>query len=326
VKPPFRFRLGLQPVLTAVLSLSLAGLSFAEVRDWTSAEGGRKIVAEYDNSGDGKVTIRRESDGKSFTIALDTLSEEDREWVREKEAAMAVENAGKAARESDDNPYMELLTGEWERQEESGLKYRLFADRRLRKPGADDESGAYPLVIYLHGKGGDVMSPEEPWSGQAFSADDNYSKRPCYILVPQCPPSGGWRGESAEAVMTIAKNLVKHLYVDPKRIYLTGYSMGGFGTFHVLAQEPEFFAAGAPVAGGGNPGSAETFKDVPVWIFHGAKDDTVSVDKSRSMVEALKAAGADPKYTEYPDGDHGIIGEVYDDKEFHEWLFSQKKS
>jgi len=311
--------------LVMILAAGGASISSAEVRSWTSTDGERTIEAEYESSQDGKVTIRRKKDGRRFTIALDTLSEEDRVWVREKIAEMANEVAGNEARESKDNPYMKLLTGKWERHEESDLKYRLFGDRRLRRAGSGDEAAGYPLLIYLHGKGGDVMSPDEPWSANVFSVDSNYRKRPCYILVPQCPPSGGWRGASTEAVMTIAKNLVQNLYVDPKRIYLTGYSMGGFGTFHLLASESDFFAAGAPVAGGGSPGSAASFKDVPFWVFHGAKDPTVKVELSRRMVEALKEAGADPKYTEYPDGDHGIIGQVYAEKDFHEWLFEQRR-
>lgn len=107
------------------------------------------------------------------------------------------------------------------------------------------------------------------------------------------------------------------------RIYLTGYSMGGFGTFHLLAQEPQLFAAGIPIAGGGNPSSAGSFKKVPVWVFHGTKDPIVPVDLSRSMVEALEKERADPKYTEFPDGNHGIANQVYADQAVHEWLFEQ---
>lgn len=101
--------------------------------------------------------------------------------------------------------------------------------------------------------------------------------------------------------------------------------MGGYGTFHILAQEPKLFAAGVPIAGGGNPGSASDMKKIPFWVFHGAKDPTVKVTQSQGMVEALKKARAEVKYTEYPDGDHSIVGEVLQTEELHEWLFEQSK-
>jgi predicted peptidase len=102
--------------------------------------------------------------------------------------------------------------------------------------------------------------------------------------------------------------------------------MGGYGTFHILAQEPKLFAAGVPIAGGGIPGSASEMKKVPLWVFHGAKDLTVKFSQSQNMVEALKKARAKVKYTEYPDGDQGIVGEVLRTKELHEWLFEQSRT
>jgi predicted peptidase len=199
------------------------------------------------------------------------------------------------------------------------LKYRIYGDRKLRRA----KDAGYPLVVYLHGKGGDVMTANEPWMANSFTQEDNYRKRPCYVIAPQNPDQEGWNGKKADSVIEIVKELMENLPVDKKRIYITGYSMGGFGTFHLLAQEPKLFAAGVPVAGGGNPGSVSNFKKVPVWVFHGAKDPTVPASMSQRMVEALKEEKADVKYTEYPEGDHGIAGEVYGDEEMHEWLFEQ---
>jgi predicted peptidase len=307
--------------LLLALSLGIAALPplshAAEAREWKTADGGKTIVAEYVSAKDGKVTIRRKSDQKIFTIALDTLSAEDRDWVSKQSEGEAQE----AAKADKDNPFAKLLTGEWQRTEGHGLSYRIYGARKLR--GAD-ETG-YPLVIYLHGRGGDVMTPEEPGEARAFSQEDNYRKRPCFIIAPQCKKEGSWDGENSAAVLEIIDDLVKNLSVDKKRIYLTGYSMGGYGTFHLLGEEPKLFAAGVPIAGGGDPNKAESYKKVPVWVFHGAKDETVKPDQSRRMVEALKEGKSDVKYTEYEDGDHGIAGRVYADLKLHEWLFEQHR-
>ena len=93
----------------------------------------------------------------------------------------------------------------------------------------------------------------------------------------------------------------------------------------LLGMEPKLFAAGIPVAGGGSPANAGKFKNVAVWVFHGAKDKVVSVDQSRRMVEALKKARGNVKYTEDPEGNHGIGGKIYANPEVHEWMFEQKR-
>lgn len=307
--------------LLLAVSLGLTCLSSslqaAEAREWKTADGGKTIVAEYVSTKEGKVTIRRKSDQKIFTIALDTLSPADREWV----AAQAEGEAEQAAKSDKDNPFSKMLTGEWQRTEGHGLSYRFYGARKLR--GAD-ETG-YPLVIYLHGRGGDVMTPDEPGDARAFSQEDNYRKRPCFIIAPQCTKDGSWDGKNSAAVLEIIDDLVKNLAVDKKRIYLTGYSMGGYGTFHLLGEEPKLFAAGVPIAGGGDPNKAESYKKVPIWVFHGAKDDTVKPEQSQRMVEALKKEKSEVKYTEYEDGDHGIAGRVYADVKLHEWLFGQHR-
>jgi predicted peptidase len=298
-------------------SLLTSTVHAAESRTWKTADGGKTIEAEFVSTKDGKVTIRRNTDRKTFTIALATLSADDQKWVAEQqateeEAAVKSDKAG---------PFAKLLTGEWERSEGHGISYRIFGAKKLR--GAD-ETG-HPLVIYLHGRGGDVMTPDQPWDARSFSDEDNQRKNPCIVIAPQCPKEQGWDGKNADALVGIIGDLVKNLSVDKDRIYLTGYSMGGWGTFHLLGREPKLFAAAVPIAGGGNPNDAEKFKKVPVWVFHGAKDDVVKPENSQRMVDALKEARGEVKYTEYPDGDHGISGRVYADKAMHEWLFAQRK-
>ncbi|MDA0766079.1 MAG: prolyl oligopeptidase family serine peptidase [Verrucomicrobia bacterium] len=298
-----------------LLTLLTLPSAFAEMREWKTADGEKTITAEYVRSENGKVTILRQSDRRTFTFDLAKLSEADQAWVKQKEEeAPANEDDAEA-----DGEFAKLLTGNWERTEGHDLKYRIYGDRKLRRA----KDAGYPLVIYLHGRSGDVMSPNAPGQASSFSNDDNYRKRPCFIIAPQCPDENGWIGSKADSVLKIIEELVKKLPIDKKRIYLTGYSMGGYGTFHLLAQEPKLFAAGIPIAGGGNPSSAGSFKKVPIWVFHGAKDPTVPVQQSRTMVEALKKERAEPKYTEFPDGNHGIANQVYADQAVHEWLFEQ---
>lgn len=302
--------------LLAILAFGPIG-SAAEVREWKTADGAKTIQAEYVSARDGKVTIRRSDDRKVFTIALDTLSPADREWVAKQLEAEAEESA-----KSDKNSnFAKLLTGEWQRTEGHGLSYRIYGARKLR--GADE--AGYPLVIYLHGRGGDVMTPEQPGEARTFSQEDNYRKRECIIIAPQCPKEQSWDDKNGGAVVEIVDDLVKNLAIDKKRIYLTGYSMGAYGTFHLLGKEPRLFAAAVPIAGGGDPNRAESYKNVPIWVFHGAKDPTVKVDQSQRMVEALKKARSEVKYTEYADGDHGIAGRVYADEELHKWIFEQHR-
>ena len=130
---------------------------------------------------------------------------------------------------------------------------------------------------------------------------------------------------SADGTQKIINTLVKNLPVDKERIYITGYSMGGFGTFDIVAKEPKLFAAAVPVSGGGNPATAASMKRVPFWVFHGDADTVVNVEQSRKMVEALKKAGGKADYTEIPGAGHGIIGQVYQDQKLHEWMFDQTK-
>lgn len=303
-----------------IVLLGSLAWSLADVRTWTTAEGGKTIEAEFLKSSGGKITIRRTNDRRVFTIALATLSEADQTWVKAELERMEEEEAAKNGKVASEE-FAKLLTGEWERTEGHGLKYRLFGERKMKR----SKDAGYPLLVWLHGRGGDVMTPQAPGQARDFASGENFRERPCFIISPQNPDQQGWNGAKADGVVKIVEELLENLPIDPKRVYLAGYSMGGFGTFHILAQEPKLFAAGVPIAGGGYPGSAKSFKEVPVWVFHGAKDAIVNVSQSQKMVEALKDARAEVKYTEYPDGDHGIVNKVLQTKELHEWLFDQAK-
>ena len=301
--------------IIALVTLLLCPLLHA--RDWSSSDKQKTFSGDYVGSADGKVTIRRSTDRRLFTVALSELSEDDQAWVAKQIAA----EASAPSKDKEPDPELaKLLSGDWERHEAHGLEYRIFGERKLRR----SDKKLYPLVIYLHGKGNDVMTPVEPWNASTFSNKSNNRKRPCIIIAPQAP-SNGWKDAKADGVLAIAKELMDNFPIDPKRIYITGYSMGSFGTFNLISMKPDFFAAGIGVAGGASPNKADKLKDVPIWAFHGDADDVVKVGSSRRIVEALKAIGGKIKYTEIPGGDHGIATQVYADEEVHEWLFEQHK-
>jgi predicted peptidase len=113
--------------------------------------------------------------------------------------------------------------------------------------------------------------------------------------------------------------------VDEERVYVTGLSMGGFGTWSLAQAHPERFAAIAPICGGGNPELAGNLRHVPVWAFHGAKDNVVPLSASQEMVDALKAIGADVKFTIYPEAYHDAWTETYENPQLYEWLLQHKR-
>jgi predicted peptidase len=110
--------------------------------------------------------------------------------------------------------------------------------------------------------------------------------------------------------------------VDVNRIYLTGLSMGGYGSWTLAAAHPERFAAMAPICGGGDPADAKKLKDIPTWVFHGAKDEVVPPKASEDMVEAIKTEGGDIRYTLYPEANHDSWSETYDNPELYTWFLS----
>lgn len=128
-----------------------------------------------------------------------------------------------------------------------------------------------------------------------------------------------------ENLATLIKRLADNLPIDRDRIYLSGLSMGGFGSFYMAGAYPDLFAACAPMAGGGNPSTAAAMKPVAFWVFHGDQDTEVLPEKSKVMVEALKEAGANVKFDLLEGKGHVINGDVLEREDFHEWLFSQRK-
>ncbi len=215
------------------------------------------------------------------------------------------------------------------------LKFQLLSPPEI-EPGK-----SYPLVLFLHGAGARGDDNQRPTTHirPLFTAE-NLEKYPCYVLVPQCPEAYRWvetdwtlaahqQPEDPSVPMQLVMALLNYTQqsyaVDTQRIYLTGLSMGGFGTWDLLARQPSRFAAAAPICGGGDPTTAPRIKDIPIWCFHGDQDPVVQVQRSRDMVKALKALQAPIRYTEYRGIGHGSWKPAYAEPEFLEWLFAQRR-
>ncbi len=187
----------------------------------------------------------------------------------------------------------------------------------------------WPVVVFLHGsgeRGEDGLKQSQVGLGGAVRLFPE--RYPAVIVMPQCPSGQRFAGAVANAVIAQLDRTMQEYSIDADRQYLTGLSMGGYGTWAIASQFPERFAALAPVCGGGEPAAmAPKLKNVPIWVFHGDQDQAVPVQRSREMVEALKAAGSDKvKYTEYPGVGHNSWDNAYAEKGLAEWLFAQKRT
>jgi predicted peptidase len=216
------------------------------------------------------------------------------------------------------------------------LKYRLI------KPVDYKFGKKYPLVLFLHGAGerGDDNAATLRHAAKDFSKPQTRSKYPAYVVIPQCPTGKKWSevdwskdsselpeepSDAMQSIKELIDDMVENAGVDPNRIYITGLSMGGYGTWDAIARYPGFFAAAAPICGGGDPKTVDKFKSLPIWCFHGAKDPVVKVIRSREMIEALQKVGSNAKYTEYPEAQHDSWTQTYSNPELFDWMFAQRR-
>jgi predicted peptidase len=215
--------------------------------------------------------------------------------------------------------------------------YRLLGPKSIT-PGT-----RYPLVIFLHGageRGNDNLSQLKYFP--AWMAEQSARKaHPCFVLAPQCRDEQKWvdvdwsKIESTPqsptptvdmlAVIAAIEDTLQREPIDPARIYLTGLSMGGYGSWDLAARMPDRFAAVLPICGGGDEATAAKIKDLPIWCFHGDADTAVRVERSRTMIEALRAAGGAPKYSELAGVGHDSWTPAYRDPDVLAWIFAQKK-
>jgi predicted peptidase len=214
------------------------------------------------------------------------------------------------------------------------FRYRLLA------PAAPAAGERYPLVVFLHGAGERGRDNEKQlkylptWMAEPVLRE----RHPCFLLAPQCREGERWVDVSWAdtkstpqsplttdmlAAVAAMQYVISHEAVDPARIYLTGLSMGGYGTWDLAARQPERFAAILPICGGGDEATAPRLAKLPIWCFHGDADTVVPVERSRTMIAAVRAAGGSPKYSELPGVGHDSWTPAYRDKAVLDWLFAE---
>jgi len=210
---------------------------------------------------------------------------------------------------------------------EEFMRYLLFKPKEL-SAGTN-----FPLVLSLHGGGPrrkfeHLLEPYAPGFAYGLGrlvSDGTQTNHPSFVVAPWSN-EGGWDDENLRLVLGIMASLQKRFPIDTNRVYVTGQSMGGWGTWSLITKRPDLFAAAVPICGGGDPDDAPRAKDLPIWAFHGSADGVVSVDYTRDMIAALRRVNADPIYWEYRDGTHADTAErAYCEPELIEWMFAQAK-
>jgi len=221
---------------------------------------------------------------------------------------------------------------------DSVMPYRLF------RPEA---AGKVPLVVYLHGSGGlgddnlKQLSLGNIFGTRVWGLPENQKSFPCYVVVPQTDQ--GWLrydlsqetpgpakvlpglGNGARLALEIIDSLRREFSIDERRIYVTGQSMGGAGTWHMITNRPSFFAAAVSCCGSISTDDGTGSIDTPVWNFHGDSDKTVPVSVSRDRIAARRKAGGRPLYTEYAGVDHNVWQWAFSEPALVKWVFSQRR-
>ncbi len=203
------------------------------------------------------------------------------------------------------------------------IEIKAHVDYWIYLPQDYDKQEKVPLLLFLHGageRGNDLNKVKVHGPTKLIAAGKNF---PFIVVSPQCPEGRWW---ATHELVALIDNLESQYKIDPDRIYVTGLSMGGFGTWALADRIPNRLAAIAPICGGGNTVTARSFAKLPTWVFHGAKDTVVPLSLSQDMVDAMKKHGGEPKLTIYPEAGHDSWTETYNNPEFYEWLLAQKRS
>jgi predicted peptidase len=216
---------------------------------------------------------------------------------------------------------------------------------RLLRPEGAEAGKKYPLVVILHGAGerGTDNKKQLVWfwndKKPSVMTRPEVAREKAFVIVPQCPDGtqfvevpwakGSYKSpevsEPLKLTLALVDSFVKEQPIDPDRVYVVGMSMGGYGAIDAVQRRPDLFAACVPICGAADLSKAKDIAHVPVWAFHGDADTVVPVSGSREFVDALRKAGAEPKYTEYPKVGHNSWSPAFDEKEFWNWVFAQKR-
>ena len=201
------------------------------------------------------------------------------------------------------------------------IKVTVSANYLLYLPKDYSENNeSYPLVLFLHGageRGNDLEKVKVHGLPRLINEGKEF---PFIVVSPQCPEEVFW---STDVLSALLDEIEANYRVDKNRIYVTGLSMGGNGTWSLALAEPNRFAGIAPVCGWSVPSVACTIKHLPIWVFHGAKDDVVPISASEIMVERLKSCDGNVKFTVYPEANHDSWTETYNNEELYKWFLEQ---
>jgi len=203
---------------------------------------------------------------------------------------------------------------------------RVRLEYLLYLPKEYDTQEAWPLVLFLHGageRGSDISLVTKHGLPKRIANGDEF---PLLVVSPQCPQSSWWPAETL-TLRALLDDVQKRYRIDLDRVYVTGLSMGGYGTWRLAVAQPDRFAAAVPICGGleGPPQAVDVLKKLPIWVFHGAKDETVPVEQSQRLVDRLQEIGGDVRMTVYPEAGHDSWTQAYDDPELYDWLLSQSR-
>jgi predicted peptidase len=210
--------------------------------------------------------------------------------------------------------------------QDSTLHYLLFTPQDYRA-----DSKPWPLLLFLHGLGECGDGGSELERVKIHGPPRIVESRPDFpfvVVSPQCPPPKGAMKDvpkawQPEPLIRLLDHVFASMNIDQTRVYVTGLSMGGYGTWRLVAAYPDRFAAAVPICGGGEPEEmAPSLRRVPIWAFHGALDKVVTLDKSQEMVDAVRQAGGTVRFTVYPDVEHNSWAATYENQEVYKWLLS----
>jgi ubiquinone/menaquinone biosynthesis C-methylase UbiE/pimeloyl-ACP methyl ester carboxylesterase len=283
----------------------------ASVRQALRPDGCLVIVDRKDASNHVRAsqeTVKKEVTTAGF-VFLDEKAISEREYLmrfRKADAPSNDESAGPGRQ----------ATARLDIQVQVTLNYLLFLPKDYGK------KDSWPLMLFLHGAGerGDNLELVKVHGPPKIVETDK--DFPFILVSPQSPPKRWWQPSELTALLD---DVVAKYKVDEDRVYVTGLSMGGFGTWALAAYTPDRFAAIVPICGGGVPYRTRQFPHLPVWAFHGGKDSVVPAERSQEMVEALKKLDGNAKLTVYPEAGHNSWTETYGNPELYRWLLEQKR-
>ena len=215
----------------------------------------------------------------------------------------------------------------------------------LHEPKGRAPKNGWPLVLFLHGageRGSDIWKITRHGPPAILEREPNSPLRQCVVISPQCPEDWWWDSKTLKQL--VDEVLAVHPDIDHSRLYLTGLSMGGYGTWHMLTSYPSLFAAAVPICGGGDPNRYKRKSDprwvpvtfdesrlpliqnIPIWAFHGARDTVVPLEESDSLVRKLKSMGSPAQLTIYSEATHDSWTQTYANPQVWQWLLNQRKN